>query len=302
MFWEHLENSSLSIERLKSFCRVAEVESFSVAAKGDSNRQSLYSRQVKELESSFGTELFARRGRTVKLTESGRELYSLLNEYFSALEDYFERCGGGIGEYTIGAGDSIIQWSLLPKLKELQSAFGRASITFKNLRSEQIVTGVEQGEIDFGVVREEAITARLSCEKAGSLGFALFSPSESVEHERTAKIPELLSQLTFVGMEGTGSYQRQLEHIAASCKILMRFSLRCSSFPMMVKAVRTLGNAAVLPKIAEEELPASDYEQIDLKELDVLRRKLVVCWNTRLAKIERSRLEKGRSIAKLLRD
>ncbi|MFU8847803.1 MAG: hypothetical protein ACNA77_03695, partial [Opitutales bacterium] len=96
--------------------------------------------------------------------------------------------------------------------------------------------------------------------------------------------------------------QKQLEHIAASCKSLMRFSLRCSSFPMMVKAVRTLGNAAVLPKIAEEELPPSDYQQIELKELDVLRRKLVVCWNTRLAKIETSRLEKGSSIAKLLRD
>lgn len=299
MFWEHLEKGGLSLDRLKSFCRVAEFESFSLAAQGDSNRQSLYSRQVKELETAFETELFVRRGRTVRLTESGRELYSLLCEYFNALEDYFERCADGMGEYIIGAGDSIIQWSLLPKLKELKSIYGRTDITFKNLRSAQIIDSVERGDVDFGIVRAGALTPLLDSEDAGSLSFALFYPSEQKSSARE-NISDLMSRLKFVGMEGAGSYQKQVEQIVAQRKVLMRFDVRCSSFPMMAKAVRILKHAAILPKIAEEELPASDYEQFDLQDFDSFQRKLVVCWNARLAKIEAGRAEKGRRLAGLL--
>ena len=54
--------SGFTIERLRTFCRIAAAGSIAQAAKGDSTRQSQFSRQLKELEEFFGTEL-ARRGR-----------------------------------------------------------------------------------------------------------------------------------------------------------------------------------------------------------------------------------------------
>ena len=61
-----------TIERLRTFCRIAEAGSISLAAKGDLTRQSQFSRQVKELEEFFGTKLVERAGKTIRLTEDGR--------------------------------------------------------------------------------------------------------------------------------------------------------------------------------------------------------------------------------------
>ena len=132
MFDALFEKSGLSLERLRSFCRVAEAGSFTRAAESDPNRQTLYSRQVKELEGYFSTELFRRNGRTITLTDTGRDLQRLAMEYFSALEDFTESCSGEMKSYTIGAGESLIRWMLLPKLPEIRQIAGRAEIAFNN--------------------------------------------------------------------------------------------------------------------------------------------------------------------------
>lgn len=49
-----LSQGGLSLERLRSFCLVAEAGGVTKAAKGDAARQSQFSRQVKELEECFG--------------------------------------------------------------------------------------------------------------------------------------------------------------------------------------------------------------------------------------------------------
>ena len=67
-----LQHSGLSLDRLQSFCCVAEAGGVTKAAKGDPARQSLFSRQIKELEEFFGVELMRRSGRGVALTEAGR--------------------------------------------------------------------------------------------------------------------------------------------------------------------------------------------------------------------------------------
>ena len=70
LFSEH----GLSLDRLKSFLDVVEAGSIVKAAAGDTNRQSQYSRQIKELEVFFGAELTKRRGRRIEITEEGERL------------------------------------------------------------------------------------------------------------------------------------------------------------------------------------------------------------------------------------
>lgn len=55
--FEHLfDISGLSIDRLRSFLKVAEAGNLATAAQGDVVRQSQYSRQIKELEGFFGSQ------------------------------------------------------------------------------------------------------------------------------------------------------------------------------------------------------------------------------------------------------
>ena len=59
--FEHLfANSGLSLERLRTFREIVTAGGITAAAGDDSNRQSQYSRQLKELERYFGVELLKR--------------------------------------------------------------------------------------------------------------------------------------------------------------------------------------------------------------------------------------------------
>src|SRR6266446_4547184 len=111
-----LQETGLSLDRLQSFCLVAEARGVTKAAKGDPAKQSLFSRQIKELEEFFGAELMRRKGRGVVLTSAGERLHAVAREQFAALSDFKAECRGQPLEIVIGAGESIIQWLLLPRL------------------------------------------------------------------------------------------------------------------------------------------------------------------------------------------
>ncbi|NBB78210.1 MAG: LysR family transcriptional regulator [Verrucomicrobia bacterium] len=292
--------SGLSLDRLKSFCLVAEAESFTKAAGGNSNRQTQFSRQIKELEEFFGTELFQRKGRTVTLSNTGRELHVLVSEYFSALEDFHERCSGALGSYTIGAGESIIQWRLIPKLREIKDSFEKADVIFKNLRTRTIIDGINKGSIDFGIIRKSALTSGLESVGIGSLDFALFLPQEAAT--KTKDEAALLSHLPIATMEGVGSYQSFLEELPAKYGIMLKKSVSCSSFPMMARTLKVLGIAAILPEIAKEELTTVEFEMRKLDGLQILQRDLCLCWNQRRAKMNPALQKLGHSFADLLND
>lgn len=273
--------SGLSLDRLNSFCRVAETESFTQAAGGDPNRQTQYSRQIKDLEQFFGTELFHRKGRTVSLSDTGKELHTLVSEYFSALEDFQERCSGQLGSYTIGAGESIIQWKLIPQLNEIKESFAKADVIFKNLRTADIINGINKGEIDFGIIRKSAVTSNLASLPVGALKFAFFYPTNIKVNQSNEA--ELLSSLPLANMEGDGRYQEFMAELPAKHGIIVRKSVSCSSYPMMAKTLNALPIGAILPSIARQELATHAFNMAELKSLASLSQDLCICWNKRLA-------------------
>src|SRR5512135_2493226 len=118
MFRELLQVGRLSLERLQSFCLVAQAGGVTKAAKGDPAKQSLYSRQVKELEEFFGAELVRRKGRGIVLTDAGERLNAVARECFASLLDFKAASKGLPMEVVIGAGESVIAWLLMPRLTE----------------------------------------------------------------------------------------------------------------------------------------------------------------------------------------
>src|SRR5213083_1836099 len=113
MFADLLTQGGLSLDRLQSFCLVAEAGGVTKAAKGDPARQSLFSRQIKELEEFFGTELVRRKGRGIALTVAGQRLHLLAREQLLALSDFKKDSLGKPVELSLASGDSLIQWVLM---------------------------------------------------------------------------------------------------------------------------------------------------------------------------------------------
>lgn len=64
-----------SLRAVKSFVAAAKYQNFTRAAEALCVTQAAISRQIRELESSLGVELFIRSGRTVQLTEAGTMFY-----------------------------------------------------------------------------------------------------------------------------------------------------------------------------------------------------------------------------------
>jgi DNA-binding transcriptional LysR family regulator len=61
--------------RLKAFCLIVELESFSKAAQAKFMTQSAMSHLIKNLEDELGTKLLIRKGKTVVPTPAGRIFY-----------------------------------------------------------------------------------------------------------------------------------------------------------------------------------------------------------------------------------
>jgi DNA-binding transcriptional LysR family regulator len=76
------EQKGLSLDRLQTLCLVAEKGGVMAAARGNPNRQSLYSRQLRELEGYFGAPLIDRSRTPHSLTDLGRQVERMARGFF----------------------------------------------------------------------------------------------------------------------------------------------------------------------------------------------------------------------------
>src|SRR5207247_3541115 len=173
MFENLFAQSGLSLERLKTFREIVAAGGITAAAGDDSNRQSQFSRQLKELERYFGVELLKGGRGPVELTDAGQRLYEIIDHTLRALEEFRGTCAGQPVELVIGAGESLIQWLLLPRLSGLAEAHPRLAITFQNLQTDEIPHRVLDGAVDFGVVSRGHPHRSLASVQLGKLEFCL---------------------------------------------------------------------------------------------------------------------------------
>jgi DNA-binding transcriptional LysR family regulator len=291
MFADLLSQSGLSLERLHSFCLVAEVGGVTRAAKGDPAKQSLYSRQIKELEEFFGAELIRRKGRGIVLTSAGQRLHGIAREQFAALSDFKSECRGQPLEIVIGAGESIIQWLLLPRLAAIEKQLKNARHKFLNLTNAEIVRRLNDGLLDFGIVRKGEVTKPLRSTPLGRMSFSLFIPGDMQASTKGKQFPALLESLPLAVLEGDGSFRQELTAI----KLRVQIKVECSSFPLVARALASGTLAGILPSMAAEELRRLGMIEIPTKALHAFEREMCVAWNPRQLRI-RTALEKTRGV------
>lgn len=281
-----LQHGGLSLDRLQSFCRVAEAGGVTKAAKGDPARQSLFSRQIKELEEFFGVELVRRSRRGVALTEAGRRLHTLAREQLAGLQDFKQSCTSQRTQLTLAAGDSVIQWLLLPRLPVLLPRLPAVSLRILNLSSAEIASGLSEGTLDIGIVRSGAVGGTVQTAPLGKLRFALFFPVRLLGGMRSAELtPAAVSRLPFAALEGEGAFRSELGRLAKRGRMKLDFRMEFSSFPLVAKAVQSGSYAAVLPELAREEFNADEIAELKPNWLRALSREYVIAWNPRLAKV-----------------
>lgn len=81
-----------------AFARVVDAGNFSVAAREIGSTPSTVSRQIKRLEEALGTRLLERSTRSVRLTESGTQVYRYCREMVGAASGAIDIAGQVVGE------------------------------------------------------------------------------------------------------------------------------------------------------------------------------------------------------------
>jgi DNA-binding transcriptional LysR family regulator len=159
-------------------------------------------------------------------------------------------------------------------------------LTLLNLPTKEIVEKLESGEIDLGVVRSDAISARLKGKSLGKMDFALFAPKKLIK-KPNADTRSVLSACSIAVLEGSGAFRVALQQAAAAEGCRLRIEIECSSFPAVAKALTHGGLAAILPIAAKEELQEPEFIPILAPWLHKLSRNLSLAWNPRTCQIRR---------------
>ena len=285
MFESLFNESGLSLERLRTFSEIVEAGGITTAAGGDPNRQSQYSRQLKELERSFGVELLTRGRRGSHPTEAGRRLHKLVLHAFNSLGEFRESCANLPVQLTLGAGESLIQWLILPRMGKLTTAQPPITLSLLNQRTSEILANVNSGALDFGIVGRLEGEPALRSTRIGSLDFRLFVPKSLLPARRKNLTPRVLDGMPLAILDSSLGIKEALDEAGQNFKFRPDIRFRFSSYPQLAQAVSCLKVAAIMPAFAAEVLTAKEVAEIRFPFLDDLTRELRLVWHRKAAEI-----------------
>jgi DNA-binding transcriptional LysR family regulator len=291
--------TGISLDRLRTFCAIVKDGSIVAAAKGDPNKQSLYSRQVREIEEFLGVKVFDRVGKSLQLTEIGRRLAVVAEGFFGALSDVVAVASGAADAVSIGAGESVLRWLLLPHVSELASAFPKSIFNLRTFPTEKAVRAVEDGSIDMAIVREDAVTESLKTLGAGVMDYCLVVP-RTLLPGRSAAGFKMAKSIPFAVLAGEGALARQVTALANDNGYSISVRLKLENFTLLIEAMENGDFASVLPITAASRLSQERFAIVEIPGIEKLRRKLVVAIEPRSAALRENVRRAAQRVAKLL--
>lgn len=285
MYANLFSRRGLSLDRLRVLLDVAEAGGIAKAVGDDPVRQSQYSRQLKELEDFFGVELTRRAGKSLALTAAGERLAVLVRESYRGLSDFAAECQDEPVVLSIGAGDSLLHWLVLPRIGTLQEGLPNVRFDLRNLRTAEVIKGLADLRLDFGLVRADAVPAQLKSKPLGTLEYALFVPISALRDRKKPDCRWALSHLPIACLDEKSEFGRRLLETTAKAGFHLNIRLGCESFPQACHAVASGGYAAVLPRLAAADLPPERFAVLDSPLFRNQRREIALVWNPRMLRL-----------------
>ncbi|MCS6995927.1 MAG: LysR substrate-binding domain-containing protein [Casimicrobiaceae bacterium] len=146
----------MDLKQIEYFVRVAEVGSFSGAARLLGIAQPALSRQIRQLEVELRQTLFVRDGRGAKPTEAGELLLAhgraILHRLETAREELAGARGRLAGHVAIGLPPSVARVVTVPLTRAFRIALPEATLSIGEGLSSALLEGLRQGRFDLAVL------------------------------------------------------------------------------------------------------------------------------------------------------
>jgi DNA-binding transcriptional LysR family regulator len=281
---EAVESEYLRLPHLETFCKAAELSSFTGAAKALRLTQASVSQRVQALEKTLDTPLFKRQGGRVLLTEAGQKLY----DYAQQILDLHREARREItGHEAPIAGELFLAASSIPGehlLPALLSVFGqkhphiRVRATVSD--SMGVMAQVERGEVSLGLVGRKDDNPHLDFRYLASDRMVLVvPPGHALSRRKKVSVKQLPRHPLVLREVGSGlrhCFEKSLDKAGLSLADL-RIALELGSNEAIKEAVlRGVGIAILSTYAVQKELKTGHLHGLEVTDLHCDRDMFIV--------------------------
>jgi DNA-binding transcriptional LysR family regulator len=276
--------SPIDFRHLETFCRVADLKSFSKAADDLFLTQPTVSGHILSLEQSLSLRLFDRTSREARLTKAGKvfleyalKILSFRKEFLNALSEFSR---GIRGELSLGA-STIPGEYLLPKLMgDFKKEHPHFIIALKIADTKEIIQYVLQDNVEFGIIGAKLNHPSLHYEKFEEDEIIVVAPSDHpLTRKKRVNLEELLREPWIIREEGSGTQMAVEKAIRKKGKSLKQFhvAMEMGSTSSVKEGVKArLGLAFISGKATEEEIRQGFLSRIDLEGIEPISRQIYI--------------------------
>jgi LysR family transcriptional regulator, nitrogen assimilation regulatory protein len=240
---------AVNLRQLESFVRVAELGSFSKAARVLDIAQPALSRQVRLLETDLRETLLLRNGRGVALTPAGRRLFEhgvlILQQVAQARAELGAERDAPVGQVTIGLPPSIGRRLTQPLIEGFRAQMPKARVTIVEGLSAHIAEWITSGRADLGLLYNPEPTPSLEITPLLREPLCLVQPKMRKAASPSVRLRELAG-VPLIVPERHQVLRRQLETQATLAGVPLAIACEVSSIPSIIDLVCARMGAAVL--------------------------------------------------------
>lgn len=261
-------------DKLKVFCTVAELKSFSKASEVIHLTQPAVSSQIQVLEDIYDTKLFERTTSSVILTASGEILYEyakkILSLYSDAEKTICKLTGVIKGSIKIGATSLVGHYMLTAMLADYKKISPKLKISLRLGNSKRVIEMMNSGAIDLGFVEgvikgHKITTARLWTDEL-SLIVPVWHPFARFDD---ISIEKVLRE-TFIIREDVSSAGKLVEEFFCKCRVNMqnlKIFMVSESIEAIKNAIREGLGISFLSKLAvKKEILDGQFKALRIKK------------------------------------
>jgi len=278
---------AIDFRHLESFCRVADLKSFSKAADALQLTQPTISGHILALEKSLSLRLFDRTAREARLTKAGKIFYQYANDILTrrreALHALSEFSSGIRGELRVGA-STLPGEHILPRLLgDFKRDYPDTAISLTIGDTKEIVGSVLEGRVELAMTGGKIAHP--------SLHYELFAEDEIVivasrshwpDKPKKISLDEIMREPWILREEGSGTQMAVEKALRKKGRSLRQFNvaMRLGSASAVKEAVKAdLGLAFISRKVVDEEVRSSRLFRVDVAGLDVMPRPIFTVYH-----------------------
>jgi DNA-binding transcriptional LysR family regulator len=269
----------MNFKQLEAFLWVAELQSFTKAARQLYMSQPAVSFQIKALEEDLEVDLFQRGDKKVNLTEAGRLLYpeakKMLRHFHKIKSGLDDLKGLKTGNLVVGASTIPGEYILPLLIGDFKEAYPGIQVTLKVSGSGQVTKWVREREIDLGITGVPVEGEGMACSTwARDEMVLIVHPNHPWAKSGIIDISELKTAVMILREQGSGTrrtLEKKLEEKGVSLEKIPH-GMELGSTRAVITAVEAgLGVSVVSRCAVNDALELRRISEVKVQGLDLHR-------------------------------